>query len=642
MLSTMRPTRTRILTIWHAVAWTLPLAIVATIVMWPSDPLEPGAGLDPSWTAGLTLARRAGLHFGDEIAFTYGPLGFALFPSNTSRSGLVISLIVLAIVCGSFAGLTAWALRERTGDPRLALLGALVIVVIAPSTGTALADVTAIALLAAVLCLLREGRPLRPWWNPVLASFAALLLLTKVSTGAIALVGVAALWTAAERRRERIAWSVGAFTITFLVLWIALGQRLTDIGSWLLDIASVMSGYSWAMQTEEPGRRWELVVAVLVALGLGVAGVRAAVRWHRAAETPGGLRALARAPRLIGRAVTWAAGFIFVFKEGFVRHDIHAGIFLFAGTYALATVPNWRVLHGRRAAYGGAWLVSLLMLVSSGGGTLAGLLDPSASAAAFLRVTDQLVSRRDWRLAVDTGRQNLIAASQVPDSMVTAMRGHRVHVDPISTSVVWAYDLTWQPTPVFQRYQAYTERLDGLGADVLASTGGPEFVLHGNEPTIDGRFGLLESPQTTRALLCHFVPVDQDARWLLFARSSDADRCSARTTLTSVHVQAGEAVAVPQIDAATQALLVSIEFDTGAIDTLQASLYRADEYAMILDGTSSRVLPKVTVEAGPIYIPPSAGWGDAFRTLTEPPRTVAVDHAATVTFSVTDIRATAG
>ena len=97
-------------------AWALPLAAFAMITMWPADTLEPGAGIDPSWTAGLSLARRAGLQFGPDIVFTYGPLGYALFPSNISRSGLLVSVVALGAICGSFAVITARVLRTSLQD----------------------------------------------------------------------------------------------------------------------------------------------------------------------------------------------------------------------------------------------------------------------------------------------------------------------------------------------------------------------------------------------------------------------------------------------------------------------------------------------------------------------------------------------
>src|SRR5947199_4760950 len=55
--------------------WAVPsLAIV--VLAWHALPLSPGPGLDESWRAGLHMAAHYGLPFGNQLVFTYGPLGF--------------------------------------------------------------------------------------------------------------------------------------------------------------------------------------------------------------------------------------------------------------------------------------------------------------------------------------------------------------------------------------------------------------------------------------------------------------------------------------------------------------------------------------------------------------------------------------
>ncbi|MDP9106394.1 MAG: hypothetical protein M3N49_10740, partial [Candidatus Eremiobacteraeota bacterium] len=41
-------------------------------------PLPTSVGLDESWRIGLTMAAELGLRFGQDVVFTFGPLGFAL------------------------------------------------------------------------------------------------------------------------------------------------------------------------------------------------------------------------------------------------------------------------------------------------------------------------------------------------------------------------------------------------------------------------------------------------------------------------------------------------------------------------------------------------------------------------------------
>jgi len=600
--------------------------VLATVVMWPAEPLDPGPGIDPSWTTGLALAHRAGLQFGPDIVFTYGPLGYALFPSNVARSGLVVSLVVLGAICGSFAVITARVLRSSLQDHRLALAGAAFIAVLGPSTGAAICDVAVLAPYALVAKLIVDREVVAVRWNGIIAGASAALLLTKVTAGFVVAVPAVVLCVVGGQVVRRALVASASFIGTLVALWLLLGQHIGNLAGWLADVVSISSGYSWAMGVEERGRRWELVLALAIGIVVIVVAVRRTWRWHL---EPVDVRRPIHA--VVSLWVLAGALYFFVFKEGFVRHDIHSGVFFFAVVYAIAVLTPWHRLQGRRAPAAAAWAVALLALVTSGGGSLTSLLDPSPAAAGFFRVGDQLVSPGDWRSAIDTNRASLVAHYALPDSIVEAMRGQTVHIDPFETSVVWAYDLRWQPTPVFQRYQSYTPRLDAAGADRLADPGGPQLVLRHSDPTIDGRFGLLEAPETSMAILCGFAPLSHDGRWDLLARTTD--RCGSRTELEKVVVGAGESIEVPAIDPAHEALLVQIDFDIGIVDRIEAALFRADEYTMTVDETGWRVLPQAVVHAGPLYVPPSAGWGDGFRALVEPPLALRLDHPATVTFS---------
>ena len=44
----------------------------------------------------------------------------------------------------------------------------------------------------------------------------------------------------------------------------------------------------------------------------------------------------------------------------------------------------------------------------------------------------------------------------LPPARCGALRGHTVAVEPWEAGAAWAYELDWQPQPVFQNYSAYT------------------------------------------------------------------------------------------------------------------------------------------------------------------------------------------
>ena len=85
------------------------------VVTWPIAAVTPGPGLYQSWVLGLAMAVSEGLVWVRDIVFTYGPLGYSVFPvaigSGTLLSALfvagVVQLLLVAFVFSACAAATA-------------------------------------------------------------------------------------------------------------------------------------------------------------------------------------------------------------------------------------------------------------------------------------------------------------------------------------------------------------------------------------------------------------------------------------------------------------------------------------------------------------------------------------------------------
>ncbi|HWF27389.1 MAG TPA: hypothetical protein VG327_03260, partial [Mycobacterium sp.] len=113
-------------TTWGSSRWQRGLAAaIASVIFWPQGSADAIAGLDPSWEAGLALARGHDLVWGPEIVYTYGPLGFlqttAYYSFDQSLLATVYQPIVVAAL---FLGIAA-ALRQRHA-PMTSLIGAFI------------------------------------------------------------------------------------------------------------------------------------------------------------------------------------------------------------------------------------------------------------------------------------------------------------------------------------------------------------------------------------------------------------------------------------------------------------------------------------------------------------------------------------
>lgn len=607
--------------------WTnllVPFSAIATVAMWRSESLTPAPGLDPGWTLALSMARRDGLRFGHDISFTYGPLGFAVAPTNISRSGLLIGMVVMAILCGTIALGTYWLLLMRTQRRVVAFAGAFVLMQLAPN-GNLLCESVTIALVCMMIDQVARRRLPADWWHIALGFLAGILLLAKFSGGLVVLIASAAFALAWPQWRRRLGITAAAFIVTFLALWIALGQHLSDIVPWFLDAVSLSSGYSWAMAIEDPNRRWGFFVAMGCLVGLVGWATWHAVKWVRSA--PDSSRRSVREMLSIAAMATLL--FVATFKEGFIRHDGHVVIFFFGIMYAAATLTRWAAVRLRGPALAGLSL-AILCFAAATGYPLSANLDPSPSASAFFTSVNQIVSTDAWNTSLRTATATARDYYQVPPEVLDALYGHSVHIDPSEIAVAWAYNLNWLPALTAQRFSAYTDRIDSRTADRLTASDGPERILRSIDPPIDGRFNLLDGPRIVTAYLCDYLPEVETERWQVLSRVEH--RCGPLKQLARTSVSAGQTLTVPMLSEPDQALFVQIEFDIGLAQQAFATIYKADVYRIYLDNIGYKVVPTTTGNPGPLYVPAASGWGTAFRGATDPPETIRLSYAAIVTF----------
>ena len=134
------------------------------------------------------------------------------------------------------------------------------------------------------------------------------------------------------------------------------------------------------------------------------------------------------------------------------------------------------------------------------------------------------------------------------------LQGHSVAVEPWEIGVAWAYELDWQPLPVFQNYTAYTPSLDRLNSAAVEDPDGPERILRDDTqvvvpefpgPDLDGRYPGWDPPEQARAVLCNFAPLYADELWQVLGRVPDRCGRAARAGLRSAPLP-GVAVKVPR------------------------------------------------------------------------------------------------
>ncbi len=495
--------------------WLLALVIGALTLVTLRVPQEVLKGvIDDSWNAALVYAHVNHFKFGDDVVFTYGPLGYLVinhFMTDTAVPRLLLGLLMTGLTVTGLCVL-AWRMKWPW---RLAW--AAVFLVSCGVLHWAGDDLfTELALLAwGMLCLLESGGRLK-------AALACLLLTALIAAlikFTLAVVACLALGTVAcdlvLRNQKRLAAGVaGIFCAGWAAAWVLLGQDLARVGVFFRHWLQIAGGYNQAMSLDESN-----VVGGLLMIAAAVAAVVmrvATMNW------PDAGRINLRKPLL----VAWLSAQIFLaWKYGYVRSDqVHLALFLvMLPVMALllealpASAPRWQ-WAGRSAALACAAL-TMYMLSGFSHSFLAKSFEWSVS-----NTKDNLraVFQADVYTQEKVRLQNIeLAKLQLPEA--GRIIGHET-VDVFGQFAISAIfnGMNYHPRPVMQSYSAYSKPLMQLNEQFYVSTNAPEYLLFDLE-AIDGRYPTVEDALALRAALGNYELVTNDNMFLVLHRArSDA------------------------------------------------------------------------------------------------------------------------
>jgi len=513
------------------------LGALVALASWNVAFFAPPFGIDGSWAGGLNMAADRGLHFGTEIIWTYGPLGF-LAPLNPTVGGAAyvfydglsdLSFFYLGALQLALCVSLVWTLR-RSFNAAIAVLLSFFVVVSFPALDRplVLAVVWSLALL--------EPEP-RPEARRIVVYaggvFAALESMLRLTAGPAVLIICGLALAAGSRRRRDLPRFLASFAVSLAALWFAAGQGVGNIVDFVSASAQVVLGYTQAMEAGAV-RNWQLWAAGAAVVVL-VAGA--------ALSSP------PRARRIAAALVMAFAAFL-TFKEGLVRQDeAHSGI-LFATLLGLGLAIRWP-RDARLLAVGAIGLLLIFGLSTIPAGSVRDF-NPLANARSLAQNAHTFVDsgRRDDLIA--EGRDVMKAQYRLGPRILARLRGRTVHIAPWEAGVAWAYGLEWDPLPAFQNYQAYTSEIDDDNVAAIDSAGAPSRILVQNTatvpspfpaPTIDGRNSAWDPPAAQVAMLCHYRPLLRTPDWLVLGRTGN--RCGSPVRLGSVEGAFGQQIRVP-------------------------------------------------------------------------------------------------
>ncbi len=581
-------------------AWTIALVLLITAMSWPAGSVNAGGGLDNSWVVGLNLAVAHGLAFGRQVIFTYGPLGFGMFPTAVTPGTFFFGEVLVGLIQLALVAVLLANLRRRMN-----LLGASVLTLLVASLvgwraiGEPLYGI-AFGLVALTFAIPADRRE-QAFRRMAIGggAFAGFAMLVKLNGGVAACAILAVGLSGSDWRRRDLTRAAASFLGTLVALWLLVGEPLGALPDYLRNSYEVIGGYVEAMGLS-PGAesQWQtlLVVGSAVALAIGA--------W-RALDTERPRRGAALAGAVL-------VVHYFVAREAFVRYG--PGHFAtIALLCAVALMIPWpRALRATGFALAALIAVAVFAVLAR---PVSEIINPLGDAHQFLTQARQVLHPA---APMAEGRESVKQEDAVPLAMAHALRGHCVNAEPDEIAAVWAHPgWRWCPLPVFQSYSAYTPRLDQLNAAAYADTShGPDRVLRQADQAIDGRNPTWESPAAMLSLLCHFTEIEHSETWQTLARVPD--RCGAPHTIAVIRSSLGHTITLPSPPAGA-VMVASVDgLQVAGWERLETLFTRARPRYVTINETTYRVPPGTADDGLVIAVPADADYPAPFNLNMDP------------------------
>ena len=324
------------------------VGVAIGVLTWPEATTAASTAIDPAWIIGLHLAARQRLQFGQDIAFTFGPLGFIGFPQPYLGWTSALALVFVAAVHFALCATMFRFARQAAGGTRAFVLVLGVVFAFPWIAGWPEYGVL-IFLASAAAVLRRKERPSGIWFAVALGAAVGLAGLGKLNIAIVSLgiAGLTVATTARDWRTSLVAFLISLGTV-FVGAWLVMGQAIADLPSYIRAAVEVSNGYSESMGMIDPNSNWVSGVAVLAT------AILAGMVWQRSAGLP-------RRDRLV-LWILFAAIVFASYKGGFTRAGLGMAIFL-ATLLALWPVVSQRTTSWVTASMPLAGMVAAFIAV---------------------------------------------------------------------------------------------------------------------------------------------------------------------------------------------------------------------------------------------------------------------------------------
>jgi len=311
--------------------------------------------------------------------------------------------------------------------------------------------------------------------------------------------------------------------VSMFFFWIASGQAITILPSYVINMAPIASGYTEAMANDGNNREIILYLFSSVFLLLAISFQKQ----------------ISNASKIFLYSIYIA--FLFVsFKAGFVRHDAHAlaaSISILIAALFLLFIFNNRIIFSVIVFA----LISCFYInshyIKTSTESVANNFK-STYLTAWYGIKNRIEIDNWLKLQFDTTVSNLRDQASFPVSQGTT------DIYSYNQSYLIASGNSWSPRPVFQSYSVYTPALAEINRKHLLGSQAPDNIIFKVEP-IDGRFPSIEDGASWPLLMANYEPIQLINDFLFLRKKVDNTNMAAPLKLVTEKHAFGESVNLP-------------------------------------------------------------------------------------------------
>lgn len=519
-------------------------------------PNLPAADLDPSWRMALGYFSTRGMQFGEEVVFTYGPLGFIM--SNTYSGAqwweLILGQAALAVIS---AAVIVSLLRRLDWRTRLVSVAYFFLFGVSYEDAQ---HMIVIGLLGfELLRQARGGLRLTTFLAAAVLAVYAQIKFTDflLSVFAVAVVGGYALWC----RRTRFALAtVGSFLGVFLLIWVFAGQALPHLLPYLRSSWEISQGYQDAMGIPTP--QLPLILGVIVLLLL-------------AAYAVGHLWLQKDRPRALANVALLGAFTYLNWKHGFVRADGHMIGFFFCALLPLTSYPALLEDDGTAPRlHKAAFLIGTFVSLWGIEAALFGVVRQSLFIFQD-RVVGNVEKLTSWKpLRLKYAEALQLKTSEHDLHQVREIVGNdTIDIIGFEQGVALFNRFNYRPRPIIQSYSTFTPYLARRNEAFYLSDDAPEYVLV-KVQTLDERAPMMDDPFVMNIIVRRYDYVTSEKGFQLWKRNPGKFDVT-QVTPTAVRTQEigfGEAHSLA--DLAGQPVWLQVDVELSLLGKIRRFFYK--------------------------------------------------------------------